>query len=340
MKNLKFFEKIVFFFNSIAAFMLLLSYVLPLIPPKQFALLSVLSLGVPFLILLNSLFVLYWLVKLKKQLILSVFILVIGYFLFGSLYKFYQTEDIEKTNSFSVMNYNVRLFNLYNWIEDEGIEAKITEFISTEAPDILCVQEFHPNKNVDFSSFKYQYKKLSGKKIKNGQVIYSQFPIINSGSVEFPNTSNNAIYADVVKGKDTLRIYNVHLQSLHINTDVEKLKNENSERLMKGIGKTFTMQQLQVELFLEHKKKCPYKVIVSGDFNNTAFSYVYKQIKGDLNDAFNEAGNGFGRTYDFKFFPTRIDFIFSDPSFAVNGFKTYNKKYSDHYPIKAMFNMD
>ncbi len=320
--------------------MLLLSYVLPLMPPKQFSLLSVLSLGVPFLILLNALFVLYWLVKLKKQLILSLLVLVIGYFLFGSLYKFYQSEDIESTTNISVMNYNVRLFNLYNWIEEEAIDTKIVEFIKTEAPDVLCIQEYHPNKNVDFSFYKYKYEKLSGQKIKNGQVIYSKFPIINSGSVEFPNTSNNAIYADIVTGKDTIRVYNIHLQSLRIDTNVEKLKNEDSERLVKGIGKTFELQQQQAELILEHKKQSPHKVIMTGDFNNTAFSYVYKTIKGNLNDAFIEAGNGFGRTYDFKFFPTRIDFIFSDPELTVNGFKTYNKKYSDHYPIKAVFSLD
>jgi len=57
---------------------------------------------------------------------------------------------------------------------------------------------------------------LSGKKVKYGQAIFSKFPIVKSGSIEFPNTANNAIYADIVKGSDTIRIYNVHLQSLRI----------------------------------------------------------------------------------------------------------------------------
>ena len=95
------------------------------------------------------------------------------------------------------------------------------------------------------------------------------------------------------------------------------------------------MQQLQTELFLKHKNKCNYKTIVCGDFNNTAFSYVYRAVKGDMTDTFKEAGNGFGRTYNFKFFPMRIDFIFADPAFKVNGFKTYDVEYSDHFPIMA-----
>src|SRR5690606_36936761 len=132
-----------------------------------------------------------------------------------------------------------------------------------------------------------------------GQVIFSQFPIINSGSLEFPNTANNAIFADVVKDKDTLRLYNINLQSLNIDTDVEKLQKENTSYLFNRVGLTFKIQQSQTELFLAHKKQCKYKMMVTGDFNNTAYSYVYKSIKGDLNDTFIEAGNGFGRTYDF-----------------------------------------
>ena len=125
MKKLNFIEKIVFFFNSIAAFLLLLSYVLPKVPPKTFAPLSVLSLGVPLLILLNVLFFVYWLLKVKKQLILSLFVIVIGYLLFGSLYKFSNTSKTNTVSSLSIMNYNVRLFNLYDWIPEKNIQFRL-----------------------------------------------------------------------------------------------------------------------------------------------------------------------------------------------------------------------
>lgn len=341
MKGLKFFEKIVFFFNSVGAFILLLSYILPFLPPKTFSALSVLGLGVPFLIVLNGVFLLYWLVKIKKQLLLSLIVLAIGYITFGSLYKFSESKTIESDSNLSVMNYNVRLFNLYNWIEKDHIETKLVDFIKTEAPDILSLQEYHPHKNIDLSFFKYKYEKLAGKKTKYGQAIFSKYPIINSGSVEFPsNTSNNAIYADVLKGADTIRIYNIHLESLHIDPKVENLTREESEKLFKGVGKTFKMQHSQAELFLKHKAKCKYKMIICGDFNNTAFSYVYKAIRADLNDTFKEGGNGFGRTYNFKFFPMRIDYILTDKAFNINSFKTYDVEYSDHYPIMAKVSLD
>ena len=335
MKKLNVIDKIIFFFNSLIAAILLLSYLLQYVEPKHFANLSVLSLAVPLLIILNILFVIYWLLKVKKQLILSLLVLIIGYSHVLSLYKFSSSKNIDNENNISIMNYNVRLFNLYDWIPEKDIESQIVSIIKDEQPDIVSFQEYYKHDNVDLSFYRYKYENLSGQKVENGQAIFSKYPIVNSGSIDFPDTENNAIFADVVKGIDTIRIYNVHLQSSGINTDVNKLKSENSERLFKRVVKTFKKQQSQAELFLIHKNESPYKVIVCGDFNNTPYSYVYRKIKGEFVDAFEEAGNGFGRTFDFKYFPVRIDFILVDESFSVNGFKSFSEKLSDHFPILA-----
>ncbi len=340
MKNLSFINKIIYLINGIVAVLLLLSFVLPFLPPKTFSILAVVNLGVSFLIILNVLFFIYWVIRLKKQLILSLVVLCLGYFSFGSLYKFSSSKKVENPENMRVMNYNVRLFNLYEWIPEKGIETKIIDFIKLESPEVLSLQEYHPHENIDMSFFKYKFEKLSGRNMQYGQAIFSQFPIVNSGSIEFPDTANNAIYADVVKGNDTIRIYNIHLESLRIDTKVENLKKEDSERLLNRVSSAFKMQQLQAELFLRHKKNCKYKMVICGDFNNTAFSYVYRIIKSDLNDTFKEAGNGFGRSYEFKFFPVRIDFILADDAFSVNGFKSYNEHYSDHYPIMTTLSLD
>jgi endonuclease/exonuclease/phosphatase family metal-dependent hydrolase len=287
------------------------------------------------LIILNVLFVLFWFLKSKKQLLTSLFVLILGYSFVFSLYKFSSPNNVEDDNDLTIMNYNVRLFNLYNWLPEKDIETQIVSLIKEEQPDIICFQEYIPHDDVDLSFYKYKYEELSGQRVKNGQAIFSKYPIIKSGSINFPNTENNAIYADIVKGVDTIRIYNVHLQSSGINPDVENLNTENSERLFKRVVKTFQRQQSQAELFINHKESSPYKMIVTGDFNNTPYSYVYRKIKDNLIDAFEEAGNGFGRTFDFKYFPVRIDFILVDESFKVNVFKSYKEKLSDHYPILA-----
>ena len=334
MRNLKGYEKLIFVINSLMAFALLLSYLLPYLEPKKFAILSVLSLAVPFLIIINILFVIYWLLKVKKQLLLSLLVLAIGYSYLVSLYKFSSSKNIDNSQNLSVMNYNVRLFNAFNWIDDPNLKHNISSFIADKQPDVLCIQEYRTDHDIAMKGY-YKYEQLSGDKVKNGQAIFTKFPIVNSGSIKFPNTFNNAIFVDVAMENDTIRIYNVHLQSSGINPAEEKLTKENSENLFKRVRSTFKMQQSQAELVLSHKNECPYQMIICGDFNNTAYSYVYKEIKGDLKDAFVEAGNGFGRTYDFRFFPVRIDFVLVDEGFEINAFKTYDVKYSDHYPVMA-----
>jgi endonuclease/exonuclease/phosphatase family metal-dependent hydrolase len=218
------------------------------------------------------------------------------------------------------------------------VPTRINSFIEEENPDIISFQEYKTNPKISLDAYEYSFEHLE-QEAKIGQVIVSKFPIVNSGSVEFPNTNNNAIYVDIIKNTDTVRIYNIHLQSLHISADMSKLKAGTSDILMNKTRETFKIQQEQAELFLKHRNQSSYKTIITGDFNNTAYSYVYKHLKGDFNDAFELAGNGFGRTFDFKFFPIRIDFIFSDTNFEVNGFKTYHEKFSDHYPIMAKLSL-
>lgn len=272
--------------------------------------------------------------------ILSLLVLVLGWSYLSSMYKFSSSKQVENTNNISVMSYNVRLFNIFEWLPSKTVKEDITTFIKKEQPDILCLQEYRTKDPIELDGY-YGYNTRFNNAVKRGQALFSKFPIVNSGSLEFSNTSNNVIFVDVVKAKDTIRIYNVHLQSSGVNTDVDKLKNESSGQLFQQVSKTFKAQQTQVELFLQHKSKCPYKTIITGDFNNTAYSYIYKEIKGDdLLDTFEEAGNGFGKTYDFKFFPLRIDFILVDKRFTVNGFRTFEEKLSDHYPIKASIALD
>lgn len=85
---------------------------------------------------------------------------------------------------------------------------------------------------------------------------------------------------------------------------------------------------------MHHKNQCHYPVIICGDMNNSPFSYIYRTIKGDLNDCFEEAGNGFGQTYKFKYYPARIDYIFANKKIKVKSFTTFAQfENSDHFPI-------
>jgi endonuclease/exonuclease/phosphatase family metal-dependent hydrolase len=328
-------------FNIILIVLTILAYVLPFLAPKAFPLLSVLTLILPLFLILNALFFMYWLFQLKRQLILSGIILLLGITFINKFYKFSSNEVVKEEKDFTVMSYNVRLFNLFEWINDNSIGDKILAFINDKNPDILCVQEYSENAHIDFRVYKYKAVFMEGNKIKTGQAIFSKFPIFNQGSLQIKDVGNNITFADIKKGKDTIRVYNIHLQSIKISPDVneisenvETINQQKSQQLFSRIRDAFKKQEQQAEILAEHKKECNYPVIICGDMNNSAFSYVYRSIKGNLNDCFEEAGNGFGQTYKFKYYPARIDYIFADKRMKVKSFKNFSHfENSDHYPI-------
>ena len=141
MKHLNLFNKIIFLLNLFVVILLLLSYTIPFLPPSKFALLSVLSLGVPLLLLLNALFVIYWTISLKSQLFLSLLVLILGISHIKSSFNFNTNYSLNK-RSIEIMSYNVHLLNLYDWVKIDSVPIKISNFVKEKSPDILCFQEF------------------------------------------------------------------------------------------------------------------------------------------------------------------------------------------------------
>lgn len=336
MRKLNLFDKLFFIINSLLAFALLLSYLLPHIPPLKFPLLSVLSLGVPLLILCNILFMLFWAIRFKRQFLLSFIILLAGYNYVNAWFQI-GNKTAESEDELSVMSYNVRMFNAYKWVEDPDIPRKIAAIVSEKDPDILVTQEHYIMESGAFKNYPYNHIKLKDKGSEFGMAIFSKYPIINRKSLDFPEDgNNNTIFVDIVKDNDTLRIFNVHFQSLNIKPGLQDIKDADSKQLIGRIGYGFGLQQKQAEIVRVAIDESPYKTLVLGDFNNTAFSYIYRYIKGDrFQDAFLKTGSGFGKTFALNYFPLRIDFLFIDEPIRVNSFEVFKVDYSDHYPIMA-----
>lgn len=341
MKKLNFFDKLIYILNSIFAFILILSYLIPKIKPSILSSISLLSLLIPIIFIINMLFVIYWIVKLKRQFLLSFIILLLGYNHVKSFINFSNNSEYVGDNKISIMSYNVRMFNIYDWIKIANVKDSIAGFINNKTPDIVSIQEYNNVENFNLINYSFKHISLSGENTKYGQAIFSKFPIINSGKIKFRNSTNNAIFSDIRIGYDTIRLFNIHLQSFKLRSDVDISSiNNDSSKLINSFSDTFRIQQDQAEIIIEEINKSPYKVVVSGDFNNTAFSYVYNLIKSDLKDSFYEKGNGLGQTYNFNSIPLRIDFILVDKSFKVNSFKTFKFAYSDHFPIFSEFSVN
>jgi endonuclease/exonuclease/phosphatase family metal-dependent hydrolase len=327
----------------------LASYLSIFIPPDIFWLSGFITYFIPFVILFN---LFLFLRDLKNQRILFLIplgIIITGWGFINDTYQYPFKRDDGKIR---ILSYNTRVFNIY----DEDMvrtlsPKKMTDWIRGTNSDVICLQEFYNEPgSKDFNTVRMinQAKKYNVYNLpvftnrvgaQFGIAIFSRFPILQSGEISFTgNTQNQAIFADVVINTDTVRIYNLHLQSMHIDDNhmisyhgdlKDGVKNLYS-RLKYG----FIQRSQQVRSIKNHIKKCRYRIIVCGDLNDLPYSYSYHQLKSILKNSFTSVGRGFGFTYNGNLPFLRIDNQFYSENIKANSFVTMrNIRFSDHFPV-------
>jgi len=181
-------------------------------------------------------------------------------------------------------------------------------------------------------------------------ITFSKYPILSSQSIKQEEGHNFCLINDLLIGGDTVRLFNVHLESVRLKhedytfideldlkfKEEENLK-EGSMRIFNKLKTAYARRSLQVGLLKEELDRSPYPVILCGDFNDTPCSYTYQALARDKRDAFIERGKGLGNTYAGGLPSLRIDYILFDPSFQAVGFEIGKHKLSDHYPISSTF---
>tara|TARA_R110002167_G_scaffold283181_8_gene488386 strand:- start:1730 stop:2758 length:1029 start_codon:yes stop_codon:yes gene_type:complete len=333
------FRNSVFVINVGIALTLLVACLVPYIPAEKFPYLSFLGLGVPIMVILNFIFLLYWLLVERRKALLSAVFLMVTYVISTSFVSFNLTSAPILKDDLKIMNFNVRSFNRLGRIKNPMLFQETLDFISQEDPDIICFQEMDYSKRKDFKGYPYYFVKFRGMGIRSILGIYSKFPIIDQGTLDWPDTANNGAYIDVLYKKDTIRVYNLHLESYKYHPKKATISQDMSGRLLNRINSTIQIQAEQARLFNLYNDSISYKTIICADLNNTQYANSYRLIKGDRQDSFLEKGVGLGRTYKSIGLPFRIDFIFADPDFEVRAHKNYNIRLSDHFPVMASFRL-
>ncbi len=261
-------------------------------------------------------------------------------------------------NYVSIMSYNVELFKLYSWENNAQKRDSIISFLDDQNADIYCFQEFFytpgnyfptTDKLKKIPNLNYHYFEpgvTSSKNHQFGVAIFSKYPIVNKGVIRFSenaSVSNLCIYTDVKLKSDTLRIYNVHFESNHLNVEeVEEIKkvDENAWQItknwLKKLRRGYDNRREQVLKVAEHIKTSPHPVVLCGDFNDVPLSHTYEQIQNILEDSFVEAGLGIGTTYNGKLPGLRIDYIFKDAQVKASNFEEIEVDFTDHYPVKCI----
>lgn len=348
--------------NIIFVLLLLLSYLSVRTSPQDLWILSFFGLGYPALLSINTGFVIYWALKRRWHFLFSLLTILLGYNHVSNTFqiRIYQRQPSELENTFTFLSYNVRLFNLYNWIGNPGVKDNIYEFLLGEDPDVLCIQEYFFNIENPYNETRnfrrlhdrythIEYSSSNSRNFNFGIATFSRYPIVGRGKIEFVNSSNISIFTDIAINNDTVRVFNNHLQSVQFTQDninfldsLGKYDNRRNIAALKDIGSrlrlAFERRSRQVEIIVGHIQESPYPVIITGDFNDTPVSFTYRRLRRQkLEDAFVGSGNGIGNTYVARLPLFRIDYILHSRELESFYFETPRIEMSDHYPLKCEF---
>lgn len=343
--------RLLFGANLLMSLLLFGAYFAIWVPPSQSYWISVLAIGYPFLFFINLLFVFFWIYKRKRYVYLSLVTLFLGWFHFLNFFAYKGlSATIPTTNSLRVMSYNVHYFNVGSkqTVKDQ---ARILSNIEEQAIDVFCGQEFSTKTTKNNQQIEQQIKKRLPFQSKGGGsslVIFSKFPLLKQGTIDFPNSYNGAIYADLKTPKGTIRVYCFHLQSIGLGSDEQELLDKENlstlgqsntqatyQRINNKLKQAFLQREKQVQFIAQHISESPHPVIVCGDMNDTPSSYAYAKLSHNLQDAFRQKGFGFGSTYAGSLPLLRIDYIFTSPQASIERFEVLPYHVSDHYPIYA-----
>lgn len=359
----KFLLIVVTIISSIA---LLFSLFAKWFPPSFSSTVAYCGLFFPYLLILNFILTLLWIFIEPGWALLPAVIIL---FNVNNIDRHFQFRGIDKpdvcANCLKVMTYNAKAFNIYD-SDQKSLNRQVIQFLQNEKPDILCIQEYSYDGSgkTGFNSTEAIIKALNIKDnekthkvllpYKNrlgyefGIAIFSKYRIVGGGFVETADSSSNkSMYVDIRFNGDTLRVYNIHLASMHLDsTDYETGKaiwavsydssfNNKAQKLSQKISMAYVLRQRQAKEISAHISECHYPVIICGDFNDSPASFSYNKIMHGLKDSFRSSGKGTGTTYIGGNFPAyRIDYIAHDKQF--NDFEytvCRDLTVSDHYPV-------
>ena len=367
-KSRSFFQWTLIVLTLFCVVLLLCSYAACFISPVKFSYLAFFGIAYPFILVVNLFFVFLWLFLWKRFIWVPFFAILLGLPLINALIRIDFNPEQFSSGSIKVMTLNIHnLIGAEINKKDKTIRSKVTSFFQQVKPDLICFQEFRIKPSdtlVFFTNFRqatqsnyYYYKNYNERNDSlkvDALATFSKFPIINSSYLRYPEKHVFAIYSDISIMEEKIRVYNVHLESIHFANDDYSFYSSLSDnelenvklvpgitKIIEKLRKAFILRAKQAEVLRTSIDSSPYPVIICGDFNDTPSSYTYNNLTTHLYDSFKKAGGGFlGSTYAGSFPAFRIDYILYDKRFKVYEYQKYDVDLSDHYPVSVYLNIN
>jgi len=325
------------------------------ISPEHFPYVGLIPFFIPVVWLLNLLLLCIAILSWRKSAFIPLIVLLIGYRFVAITFQLNQKKESTEP-TIDVLSYNAHLFDYKRRVTGGPFDPNVFKWIQDHPAGVKVFQEFYNDETSssrnalkilgDDMGLEYSYQVIDGNPEKRsyGLAIFSKYPILNEGKIFDNQKSNGAIFADILVNQDTIRIYNSHLESMKIDSDLlENIEGvrDNYRQTLGKLHRGSLTRSRQLKVLVEHIRFSPHPVILLGDLNEVPYSYTYFKLSENLANAFEEAGRGFGFTYNRILFFLRIDHIFSSPELKAIDFKTHREvDYSDHYPVSASFSFE
>jgi endonuclease/exonuclease/phosphatase family metal-dependent hydrolase len=338
--------------------------------PTHFWFIGLFTLGALYLFFALLFFICFWFIAKKKLMTISIIAIVLAWMPMRQILKLRTSNNFavaKDAKSLRVMSWNVAQFNIAENKTHPEVKTKMFDLINEYQPDVACFQElaggdkdakainYVPaiSKALNYSNYNFSYSVKNDYDSKHhfGIITFSRYPIIKKQTYYTRPDDYNFIFqsVDILKNEDTIRVFNVHLQTLRFDTSNLRFINEattasseidlqKSKNVISRFKTSFLKRKIQSEGIQKAISESPYPVVVCGDFNDVPNSYAYSTIGKGLNNAFAEKGSGIGRTFSGISPTLRIDNIFTDKKFDVLQYTCIPKKLSDHFPIMADLN--
>ncbi|MBO4418023.1 MAG: endonuclease/exonuclease/phosphatase family protein [Bacteroidales bacterium] len=332
----------------ISAVALCISYLSIFIDPAFMAVPYFFGLYYIPIFLLNIALLLVGLIKMQRYLVVSLVALLPSLFFADLFVKFGSEEKSVSGDEVKVMTYNVGGFGLAaKGMDKAQALAKISEFAARESPDILCIQEFSSSDSASLAGIlkflPYRHSSFNSGKHIHGDIIFSRYPIVDSGFIHFNESISKSIWCDIRINDVTVRVYNCHLQSTSFSFagTLERIAHKGEftdevKSVHERLSNTNIQRSQQVGTIHDHIAACTLPTIVCGDFNDTPMSYTYHRLASGHKDSFADGGNGFGATFSILWPLLRIDYILVPENVSCDRTTVTRVPYSDHYPVSTL----
>ncbi len=267
-----------------------------------------------------------------------------------------------------LLSANVRIFNVYAQLRDPDYASSkaLISWLATSPADVLCLQEFYhePQGSAEHGDTFRAARAIGpaagrqvfvSKSLTNrigaefGLAIFSRFPIVRRGTITFGKlTQNHAMWADLVlPRRDTVRVFNLHLQSMSLAEDdivaaasTETGLRQQAPGLLRRFRNGAVARARQTDTLVARLARSPYPVLLAGDLNDLPYSYAYDQLADHLQNTWASTGTGLGATYHGKLPGLRIDQQFASSKWEILGCRVHREiPWSDHFPVEGLYGL-